>query len=174
VDRLDRFVLTLEPAYYLLSSLCGTMLDPISAVGVAAATVQFLDFARKVFLVGQEAYSSLHGTTADMIHLVEVHSHLEELSRGLSQSMSANASTSTSDDKVVGIAKSCQRDCELLLATLAKVQLKSGPKSVYKSLEHALLVVWKRKTIITIEARLDRYRRELTLAIVANLRYVHL
>lgn len=149
------------------------MLDPITAVSVAAATVQFLDFTRNVFLIGHEAYGSVHGTTADLVHLDEVYSHLGALSHALSQSLSTNSTNLTAGDKVLGIANSCHRDCELLKTTLDKVREKSGSKNVYKSFQHALAVIWKQKTIATIETRLDRYRRELTLAVVASLRYAN-
>ncbi|KAL2209335.1 hypothetical protein CC79DRAFT_1382406 [Sarocladium strictum] len=53
-------------------------MDPVSVVGVAAATFQFLDFACKLFTAGWKVYNDVNGRAAEMTSLSLV---LEDLQR---------------------------------------------------------------------------------------------
>jgi hypothetical protein len=44
-------------------------MDPLSAIGLASAIIQFVDFGSKILVTGYETYHSVHGTTNDNIEL---------------------------------------------------------------------------------------------------------
>jgi hypothetical protein len=44
-------------------------MDPLSAIGLASAIIQFVDFGSKILVTGYETYHSVHGTINDNIEL---------------------------------------------------------------------------------------------------------
>jgi hypothetical protein len=44
-------------------------MDPLSAIGLASAIIQFVDFGSKILVTGYETYHSVHGTTNENIEL---------------------------------------------------------------------------------------------------------
>ncbi|ORY17867.1 hypothetical protein BCR34DRAFT_596734 [Clohesyomyces aquaticus] len=122
------------------------MLDPVSAVGVASAAVQFVDFSTKLFAVGKE----LHGTK-------------------LSTRPPAAAGATQEEQDLYRLADLCQQECNVFLAKIGKITGKSGTKRTFKTFRDALKIVWNQKAIDGLEKRLERYQRELTLALISHL-----
>ncbi|KAF2476737.1 uncharacterized protein BDR25DRAFT_339639 [Lindgomyces ingoldianus] len=147
------------------------MLDPVSAVGVAAATVQFVDFSTKLFAVGKELRGSLTGQTAERIQLDEVYSHLKTISTKLSQSTRPPTATIPSQEEqdLYRLAGLCQQECDLFLVKIDKVNRKSSSQRTFNTFRDALKLVWSQKAIDGLEKRLERYQRELTLALINHL-----
>ncbi|PSN71817.1 hypothetical protein BS50DRAFT_569427 [Corynespora cassiicola Philippines] len=145
------------------------MLDPISAVGVAAASVQFLDFASRLLATSREVYDSTHGATDELLRLDEVYSHLKKISVQLSQSVVQSPSGPQEEQDVCRLAESCQHECDILIAVIEKLVRKKNSKNAFKSFRQALKIMWSQKAINSLEARLEKYQRELNLALVYNL-----
>ncbi|KAF2248097.1 hypothetical protein BU26DRAFT_458181, partial [Trematosphaeria pertusa] len=144
------------------------MLDPVSAVGVAAATVQFLEFTTKLLATGKEIHDSAHGTTEELVQLDEVYSHLKMISTKLSRSGTPTDGMPQEEKDLCRLATSCQHECEGFMAAIEKLGNKSGSKRAFKSFQQALKIIWNQKAIHTLESRLEKYQRELTLALVTR------
>lgn len=151
-----------------------TMLDPVSAVGVAAATVQFLEFTTKLLATGKEIHDSAHGTTEELVQLDEVYSHLKMISTKLSRSGTPTDGMPQEEKDLCRLATSCQHECEGFMAAIEKLGNKSGSKRAFKSFQQALKIIWNQKAIHTLESRLEKYQRELTLALVTRYGHVYL
>lgn len=148
------------------------MFDPVSAVGITAATVQFIDFTAKLMAVGHEV--SVKGSSENLVQLDEVYSHLQKTSIALAQAKTSTVGgwgkASQDGPDISRLATSCRQECDHFLSTLEKLMDKSGSKRGYQTFRQALKIVWSEKTIQALESRLERYQRELTLALVAHLR----
>ncbi|KAF2789109.1 hypothetical protein K505DRAFT_313725 [Melanomma pulvis-pyrius CBS 109.77] len=144
------------------------MLDPISAVGVAAATVQFAHFTAKLFAIGKEVHDS-KGTTQELVHLDEVYSHLEKISSSLSQSLARTGTISREEQDICRLATSCQQECVLFTAAIDKIGKKSGSNRVFTDFQQALKIVWNQKAIVALEKRMMRFQTELSLALIIHM-----
>jgi hypothetical protein len=148
------------------------MLDPVSAVGVAAATVQFVDFITKLMAVGHDL--STKGGTEDLVQLDEVYSHLQKTSATLAQAtgsaVGGSGATSQDGPDFSRLATACRKECDGFLAAVEKLRTKSGGVKGFRTFRQALKIIWNEKTVQALETRLERYQRELTLALVAHLR----
>ena len=143
------------------------MLDPISAVGVAAATVQFAHFTAKLFEIGKEVHDL--GTTKEFVHLNEVYSHLQKISSKLSQSLARAGTISREEQDIHRLATLCQQECELFTEAIHKIEKKSGSNCVFKSFRQALKMVWNQKKIASVEQRMARFQTELSLALIIHM-----
>lgn len=62
-------------------------MDPVSAVGVAAASIQFLDFSIKLFSATREISSSASGLTTNQQSILGIASRLESMVQDQAQSL---------------------------------------------------------------------------------------
>ena len=145
------------------------MLDPISVLGVAAAAVQFIDFATKLLAVGKEVRESSQGTTNELIHLDEVFSDLKKISLELSKHTTPASSILPEPRDLCTLAASCYDECNQFMAAIGKLSNNSTSKRTFKSLRQALSIVWSKSSIEALEKRLERYQREITLALITNI-----
>jgi hypothetical protein len=126
-------------------------IDPISAVGIAAAALQFAQFGAAIFKSSKEVYRSSSGIPKDIESLESIDSKLSELCQELQtednllhQDQAAVPSTIGSSSSLDSLVKACQQDCARLLDVVKKVQMsgKSGPKS-WQSFQVAIKGVLK-------------------------------
>jgi hypothetical protein len=82
-----------------------------------------------------------------------------------------DAATITSDDVLRRLCESCQSTADELLAVLNNIKVDSK-QGRWKSIWKALRNVWSKEQISELEGRLERFRKELHLHIVVDLRYV--
>lgn len=144
------------------------MLDPVSAVGVAAAAVQFVDFSTKLLSVGRELHGSAKGQTAELFQLNQVYAHFKKISTNLAQSAQPPTATQEEQD-LHRLAGLCQQECDVFLAKIEKVVGKSGSQRTFKTFRDALKIVLSQKAIDGLEKRLERYQRELAFALINQL-----
>lgn len=118
------------------------MLDPISAIGVAAATVQFFEFATKLLAVGKEVHRFTQGITEDLVQIDEVYSHLQIISARLARSIVSASSVSQEEQALFRLAKRCQEECTCFILAVEKSRTKSGSKRTFRSFTQALRLIW--------------------------------
>jgi len=63
------------------------MLDPVSALGVAAAVVQFVDYGTQIVSKGRKIYRSGDGTLAENVELEATSSRLRDLAAPIQKSL---------------------------------------------------------------------------------------
>jgi len=149
------------------------MLDPLSALAVAAACVQFLDFAWKVVTQSDPIFNR-SSSNAKKDELAQVVDHLRKLSAKLTESETAN---SQENGDISGISETC-RHIEDELTNIVKPYL---GKSKLELTEHAKSTRWLTvrqligsksgdKKLLELERKLELLRQNLTLEILVELR----
>ena len=138
------------------------MLDPLTAIGLASAIVQFVDFSTKIFHGAQEVYESASGATEENRSLEVVVSDMKRLSSKLKATGRAQQSD---DEKALC---SLAEECHGLSTDLFELLQKAKPKDS-KSRRQAALAALKNKRYeskkLDIEKRLESCRSQLGLQI---------
>ncbi|OIW32071.1 hypothetical protein CONLIGDRAFT_612403 [Coniochaeta ligniaria NRRL 30616] len=146
-------------------------MDPISALGLAANVLQFLQFTTGLFGSAQRLYVSASDASADCQHLENVYSRLSELNVALQTSQSRTASTaqpSSHWDNLKALAQKCDSDCQELLSATAKLKVKNAPKRRWwKCFHKALLEVWTQEELRRIKCRIEDYQGSMTVYLCA-------
>lgn len=131
-------------------------MDPITAIGLAAAIVNFIDFAHKIVTGADELYKN--ATTEENIHAENIVNDLDDAATDLT-----NLPGKTKHEKALNIlAKNCT-DISGDLHSLLKKLTVSGDRTKWKVLRVAIRNVRKESDVARLVARLDKYRGEILL-----------
>jgi hypothetical protein len=157
-------------------------LDPLSALSVAAAVVQFVEFAAKIVSKGKDIYSSEDGAVEENTATETVTIRLKEKVKAVEASLrSADTTTIRSlkardiaevrDKRLEAITKDCSELCQALLNKLASLKVpKESEHRRWKSFRQALKTVWSKQEIDTIAVQLRELRSELDSEVMEVLR----
>ena len=147
------------------------MLDPLSALSLAAAIVQFVDYSTKIVLGAAEIHASATGSLTKHVDLSSITTDLSGISDNLVIDDQDQSKTYSKDERALsGLATQCRDVANKLLTTLEDLNVK-GPHKKWKSVRQALLSVWRESEIRDIRKRLDTFRNQLTTRLVATLKY---
>lgn len=145
------------------------MLDPLSALSLAAAIVQFVDFGTKIVLSAAEIHASATGSLTKNVELFSITIDLSEISGKLVLGDRTQRDKYSKDEQALAsLAMQCREVANTLLTTLEDLSLK-GPHKRWKSVRQALLSVWRESEISDIRKRLDTFRDQLTTRLVATI-----
>lgn len=166
-------------------------MDPITALSVAAAAVQFLDFARSIVCKSTEIYRSRSGLIQSLDEKETATDRLDSLANalkcptrraGLPQSDMSGAEwlpkTASEDmqrryrqmhqhyarmeNQLEAICDECVWLAEKMTVKLRQLRLPPrGRFRQWKSFRHALKTVWDKSSIDTVAMRLGELRKEL-------------
>lgn len=142
---------------------------PLSTLSLASAVVQFVDFGSKLLVRGVQLYRSPEGAPLDNIELGSIAEDLRRISAGLRTSRSTEHLV---EDEIAlwDLSNSCQGLADKILATLEDLVARN-PRTKWNSVRQAFRSMWKEKEIRALEKRLDNYRSQLTIRLLATLRY---
>ncbi len=140
-------------------------MEILASIGLIGNIVQFVDFSGKLISKSAQLYHSSKGALPENTGIETATNHLVLLNNKLK-----DAATSFSDGALESLCISCNTVAEELLAALEKVKVK-GEQGKWKSIRKALRSVWSKEEIEGLERRLARFREEVNLHIVADLRY---
>lgn len=131
------------------------MLDPLSALGLAAAIVQFVDFSSSVLKGGYDAYRSVEGATQDNVDLEQLTQSLYNFQSRLTAQ--SNATAKGADQIALEeLSTKCQNLARELLQLLSDLKVKSkGLVRTWDSFRQACCAVWNKKKIARLEGLLD-------------------
>jgi hypothetical protein len=146
------------------------MLDPFSALSLAAAIIQFVDFSSKIVLGATELYRSTTGSLTKNVELSTIVADLGEISSNLRVYDRESHLYSKDERALSNLAIQCKGSAEALLIALDDLSIKE-PHKRWKSVRQALRSVWKENEIRDLQKRLDSFRSQLTIRLVATLRY---
>lgn len=149
------------------------MLDPFSALSLAATIVQFVDFSSKIVSGAAELYRSAEGSLTNNVELSTIVTDLSAISSGLEvhdRELSHEYEYSKDERALANLAVQCKDLADKLMDVLDDLSVKGSHKK-WKSVRQALRSVWKENEIRDIQKRLDSFRSQLTLRLVATLRY---
>ena len=141
-------------------------METLAIIGLVGNIVQFVDFSCKLISKSTELYQSSEGALAETIDTEAATNHLVLLNKRLK-----NTAGTTSDATLESLCKSCGNAADKLLAALDKVKVK-GKQDKWKSVRKALRSVWSKEEIEELERRLAKFREELNLHVVVDLRCV--
>lgn len=125
-----------------------SMMEPVTAFGLAAGILQFVQFSSDIFKAAYGSYQTLQRNDVDGIC-----GRLKELSNELDDSLqSAAGPTGHSGRQTLvprergsreelllrDLARSCRQDCENLVTRLGMLRSRSGPRQFWASLKDAL------------------------------------
>jgi hypothetical protein len=147
-------------------------MEPLSALAVACAVVQFVDFGSKLIGTGLEAYKSADGTPEDVVEIEVLAAHAEHLSKRLgSSSRTLVTSTGAQDEaKLRELASRSETLANEIVTTLSKIR--GQPHHTWPAVRTAVHLKWKESKIKNLQTRLDAVKSEIWLQLLCMMRYV--
>lgn len=171
----------ISAAQSLFTTIGNMALDPVSALSVAAAAIQFVQFSSHIVSKGRHIYNSSNGTIEDNDVTETVTLRLKELTQQLGKPRKSpiNLNTPESDDmkkhqkQIKQICEECTNLSKTLLSRLQTLRVPAASEHrKWKSFRHALKSVWSKGEIDQMARRLRHLREELDSHIMFILRYV--
>ncbi|KAF1973684.1 hypothetical protein BU23DRAFT_598819 [Bimuria novae-zelandiae CBS 107.79] len=143
-------------------------MDPLSALSVAAAVVQFLDFSGTIVASTYKIYKSSSKKNEGNDTLTSITARLINLNSELERSASFSP-TSKIDQEIITLCQQCKKTADILLDALR--QLSAGSNvTLWDSFRMALRNVWSQGEIDALQSRLDAYRQQISMHILVGLR----
>ena len=144
------------------------MLDPLTAIGLASAIVQFFDFSTKLVHDAKEIYESTSGATEANRGLEVVVDNM----KNLYSTLRAEDPSLQSDAELAlcHIAKECDSLSTEIFEILQKIKPKKS-NSFISSSSTAIKSMWYAGKIADLKATLDSYRGQLALPLSVVTRF---
>ena len=147
-------------------------MEPLSALSVASAVVQMVDFGAKLFSKSVELYKSAEGSLPVNVEISSIVEDLSQISAGLVTSHGLKEEQLTEDEvALIRLASQCNTLAHELLSGLQRLVVQN-PDRRWESVYKAVKAMWKEKKIHETQERLNAFRSELTIRLVAILRYL--
>jgi len=149
------------------------VLDPISALSLAAAVVQFVDFSSKLVSKGYHLYHSVGGALPQNLELEAVASELSQLATRLRyHDRSGDLTKLSKEEKSLdAMSEQCTNIADELLSRLEKLKVEKGAKHrAWKSFRQALKSVWNKDELDELSERLLGYRDQLQFQILLSMK----
>ena len=139
-------------------------MEAIGSVGLAASLLQFIEFASKLVANISELCKSNDG-------LLDENREIETATNDLilQNAKIKEAAGFTSDEALNQLSESCKATTDEMIAALGRLKI-HGSHSKRKIVRKGLHAVWCKGNISQLEARLSRFRNELNLHILVDLR----
>lgn len=129
------------------------MLDPLSAVSLAAAILQFVDFGSKIIVSGYEIYRSVDGTTEENTDIEYLTQRIHEFQDQFTPS--SNPLT-RNPQELQDLAQDCSHIAGDLLVLLDKLKVKEkGLFRTWHALQQSCRLAWKKGEIARKEKLLN-------------------
>lgn len=141
-------------------------MDPLSALGIAASVIQFVQFSSNILNEAVKIYQSSDGVSSQSQHLSDVYTRLSQLAKSLKTEAFTDARTLGVPDAVrrcssaiVELGKDCQADCDKLLGIVSQLQNTSDRtnRRWWKSFSIALREHLKSEEISQLQKRIENY-----------------
>lgn len=147
------------------------VLDPFTSLSLACNVVQFVDFTSKLLSQSKEIYDSAVGSTKDNEDLEEICTELRDLSQHIVTTSLSQASRfgalDNREQAIQKLAQECSATADELITALRSLSLNKHPRRRAASVYAALRTIWSRRKIEALEARMDKYRAQLAVNIIA-------
>lgn len=141
-------------------------MDPISALGVAAAAVQFLDFSLQALHLCRQIRDDAQGATALNAQLGTFAKGIRDTSQTL---QSQHVNTTACGRHLTQVARKCIATSEELLTVLGDVQ-RVGKASFVNDARALFRVMKGRRTIEKLHNALKSHQLDLEVAVTLDLR----
>ncbi|KAF2258488.1 hypothetical protein CC78DRAFT_526195 [Lojkania enalia] len=145
-------------------------MEPLSALSIATSIVQFLDFTGKLISGSTKLYKSSNGTLAEHGDLSEAIQYLLVLSKDLDQPLRSKdpEQVAVYEQAIIGLARDTNHAAKELISTLEELKLKKNSR--WESCLQALKTLWSQERINDLRSRVDGFRSQLSLNLIAAMR----
>jgi hypothetical protein len=154
-------------------------MDPVSALSIAAAVVQFIQFGSSLTSKATQIYKSAEGALAEHIECDKATARLTELSGKVKDSLRMVKGLGCLQEDATAIEVICNGCVEVsqeLQSVLSKLRIqedvKSGIRRKWISLREAIRGVWSLDDINRLKQRLLNFREELEIHLMISIRWV--
>lgn len=149
------------------------MSDPLTALSVAAAVVQFVDFSSKLLLTGVGIYKAASGAAEAN---EELGRHVENIQLLTSDIVIASSTPqlmlSANEKKIIALAKRCQEISRTLLDLLEDLKVKGkGARRVVAAARQSIRSKVHADKIDNLRRALDSTRSDVNMGLLMVLRY---
>ncbi len=141
-------------------------MESLALIGLVGNIVQFVDFSGKLISKSSELYHSYDGALSENVDIETTTKHLTVLSKKLK-----DEATAVGDGALQTLSLACHKAAIDLLVALDKIKVKNRQQK-WESIRKALRSVWSKEEIKELEQRLRRFKEELNLHIIVQLRFV--
>ena len=139
-------------------------MEALAVIGLVGNIVQFVDFGSKLVAKSTELYHSYDGALAENVDIETTTKHLTVLIQKLKED-----AITVGDGTLQKLSLACQKAATDLLVALDKVKVKNRQQK-WESIRKALRSVWSKEEIRELEQRLAKFKEELNLHVVVQLR----
>ena len=155
-------------------------MDPLTAISLASAIVQFVDFSSKLIAEGRQIYQSLEGASRANLHVEDITNHINSLNNHLLQSDRRHSQTgvsSGSETALRGLATACRTVADELLKLLNELKVDKHSQGAQRKLETFRKAVLTQKSknknkIKNLEDQLDKIQKQINQRLVTMMKYV--
>jgi hypothetical protein len=146
-------------------------MDPLSALSIAAAVVQFVQFGCSLVSKAYQYHGSASGNLPEHIECESATARVVKLTEGIKSS--ASKVTFGPEEKAIeAVCQACSEISNELLARLQKLRLQPGIRERrWKSFRQALKTIWLKEDMEVMEKRLLTCQRELDSHLIASTWY---
>lgn len=143
-------------------------MDPTSALAIAAAVVQFVDFTARLLSETHNVYKAGLGSTVEDVVLTDITTDLAKLSTEVENKSTVlirtNESRSTSQETFLRICGECKIVCAELNSLVEKLSVKNP--GTFKSFQVAAKRIWSKERILSVKERLNEMRQQMMMAAI--------
>ncbi|GAB7341387.1 hypothetical protein MBLNU457_7643t1 [Dothideomycetes sp. NU457] len=146
------------------------MLDPFTALSVAAAVVQFVDYGTGLVEKAIEIHKSQTGTTEEITGLERMLTQFRDVTYRLELSITISPHDQTSPDEkaTIALAKRCQDLAKRFLDFVQSLKIQ-GQASKFTSVKTAFKISHNKKEIMGYQREFDGLRKALNTQMMATL-----
>jgi hypothetical protein len=145
-------------------------MESLTAIGLAANIVQFVDFSTRLLAEPSEVYHAATGLPKEHVELQDVAENLNSMVERLVTPTNPGPSSSTQAE-ISRIALSAMEVADDLIRTVEKLKVSDSSKNKWRSFRQALSTLWNKDKIESSQKRLDAFRDQLSIQILAYVRY---
>jgi hypothetical protein len=151
------------------------MLDPLTALGLAASIIQLVEFGGKVLSTGyaiNQAVRKGKEALEEDLQLGRLTQDLEDVNAKLLSALSANSGPlSREDERLQELAVSCQDTAVKLLDILDDQKVKEkAPFKEWAALKKAIKKARRQSEVQRLEEQLTKYRQQLSTNLLSVIR----
>ena len=150
------------------------MAEAIAALSLASNILQVIDFGSKFASTAWKIYKAAHHSLESLDEVKSlrvINDNLSDVLRDIRTQSGGADPASGSNQGIVNLAKECATLAEELLQSLNKLGLGNTARK-RDALRAAFKLTWKEKEIVTLQARLNDFRSQLTLGLLVSMRSV--
>ncbi len=170
-------------------------MDPLSALSVAAAIVQFVEFSANLLSTAHEIFHSPSGLSGENANILEVYESLNNLSQrfvALTDNDDHNGSDQDKGDgtgnrifnvplknshvakdmsALMMLARNCKSDCDTIVKVVQEAIAKNGKNRLWRSVKAAVRSSLNKSKIQDLELNIERTQGILALHLQSIIRY---